>query len=286
MEAKTEVAPVATQTRVVTVVSTRGEKTKFPFPENSNWSQLESYLKKGGTKVDGSKFSGFDLNNMKAVESINRHTLEHPNATVPNGDFNLFLMAMKSKSGAPSQARKTVKELFAQNPAAAKAHFGNYTHKSNEELESLLTSYGAGTKSSAPAEKKSKAVASVKRTEAVVKETKNASSLDEKLDYLIMLVQQLVGANITEIAQSIPVVLTIPSSNGTGNVADVVETVKEDKEAKAKAEKEAAEKEEARLKKEKEDAEKKEQDRLDREETKRLQDEMNEMMGGFKDVRR
>jgi hypothetical protein len=128
--------------RFITVVTTRGEKRRIPFEGNS-WKDLKDLLQGGGKDVDGNSFTRYDLSNMKCVEGINKTTLEHPDAKVPEGNFNLFLMPYKSKSGGP--ARDQVKKLAAENKEAVKAHFGNWTTKKEEELATLLPSY-TGTK--------------------------------------------------------------------------------------------------------------------------------------------
>jgi hypothetical protein len=129
---------VATAERKIRVVSTAGAKNKVINFSGSKWKELKEALYNEGYK---------DLDSMKCVESINRHTLEHPEADVPQGDFNLFLMPQKSKSGGLPSTRgdlyNTIKTLKEKDPEGVSAHFGNYTQKSTNELASLVDSYGS-----------------------------------------------------------------------------------------------------------------------------------------------
>lgn len=121
----TAVAEVATPTRVITVISTVGTKKKdIEFPENLLWGDLK--------KVLGN--NGYSLSNIKAVEGESKVTLEHEKAVLPDGNFFLFLMPYKSKSGAAKKevapkkavpkkaaAKKAVKSATPKKAAAKKA---------------------------------------------------------------------------------------------------------------------------------------------------------------------
>jgi hypothetical protein len=172
--------------RKITIISTRGEKKVIEF-EGNQWSGLKSKLEK----------EGYDLKNMKCVEGINKTTLEHPEATVPDGNFALFLMPIQNKGG--GESRDKVKAFATENKDAVKAHFGNWTIKKEDELAVLLKTYKPG-KVTAPAkeskkkeEKKASKPASSKKVKAeTVKEdtekgvstasAKSALSYDEVYD--------------------------------------------------------------------------------------------------------
>lgn len=76
--------------RKILVVSSKGQKL-FPI-ENctaTTWGELVEIIQ--GT---------YDLNSMKAVDNINKHTYDHIDAPLPTGDFRMFLRPTKTKSGA------------------------------------------------------------------------------------------------------------------------------------------------------------------------------------------
>jgi hypothetical protein len=164
--------------RVITVVTTRGEKKRIPF-SGTSWSELRSLLTKGGLDVTGQRFSGYSLDNMKCVEGVNKTTLEHDQARVPDGSFNLFMMPYKSKSG--GEARDKVKALSQANKAAVKAHFGNWTTKKEDELATLLKTYketsSTSTSSSKPKASSKSSTSSTKKAS-----TKKASASVETED--------------------------------------------------------------------------------------------------------
>ena len=94
---------------------------------------------------------------MKVVIGSTKQTLEHPDAALPEGDFELFLMPVKSKSGAGDRKATyaTIKDLVTKDGDKAKEHFNsggeNYTRKKTEELDRLIESYtGAPTPAAAP----------------------------------------------------------------------------------------------------------------------------------------
>jgi hypothetical protein len=272
---------VATQTatangpRVITIVATKGEKVKVPFDGNE-WGDLKKLLEKGGKDANGKSFSGFDLRNMKCVESQRRGTLEHPKAIVPDGDFNLFLMPYKSKSGGSmsrADVNAKIKSFMLKDETRAKAHFNegnNYTRKTTDDLVELIESYEPGTKKKVAANKAeaiSQVVTSVKKAKSENNEDDilaNLQSLgfEEKLDVVIALLLDI---------KSEGGLVSVPA------VAEVKKPVEEVESAEAKAareEREAKEKEEEKKRKEKE------------EEDRRLDKEAQDMMSGFDDVSR
>lgn len=152
-----------TLTREVTVVSTRGaKKYKMDFG-GSKWGELETRLRS----------EGYDLKNIKAVDGISRHTLEHPDATLPTGKFTLYLMPMESKAGAKKEEKKIdrkelytkIKGFITADEKKAKKFFTkngkNYTMIDSESLAKLVDKYtGPSTKP------KEKAVAKAKSSGA------------------------------------------------------------------------------------------------------------------------
>lgn len=120
--------------RTIKVISTTG-KTLTINAEFETFGELKSYLIS----------EGFSFDNTKAITS-EKVTLEHDMAVLPNLDFNLYLMPVKTKSGANSlftysELRNKIDELIENHPTAI-IHFGeNYKLKSTSSLEALLDSY-------------------------------------------------------------------------------------------------------------------------------------------------
>lgn len=270
---------VATQTaRVITVVSTVGKpKVKINYDGN-DWAGLKKLLEKGGVDTDGGKFNSYSLSNMKCVESTKKGTLEHPQAIIPDGDFNLFLMPMKSKSGGSltrAEAYAKIKGFIAENEDKAKEHFNqekNYTVKTTDALNELIEKYQPGTKKSVAKEKATAiadVVSSVKDakeagdTEGVVAQLSGLST-DEKLDLVIQLLLGIKGDK-GELAPEV-----------------VKETVKEPTAEEIEQErlKKQQEEEDENKRKEEEEKRKKEE-----EEDKELQQQMKDLAGGFSDVK-
>ena len=127
--------------RKVLAISTSRGTVEIPT-EATTWEQLKSDLSKNNVTYSG----------MKAVIGSTKQTLEHPDASLPEGDFELFLMPVKSKSGAGDRkvTYATIKELVTKDGDKAKEHFNsggeNYTRKKTEELDRLIEAYtGAPT---------------------------------------------------------------------------------------------------------------------------------------------
>lgn len=279
MSTETQEKATVAQTRTVTIVTTRGEKVKVPF-EGTEWADLKKLLERGGKDVDGNSFSSYNLNNMKCVESTNRTTLEHPKAVIPDGNFNLFLMPYKSKSGAMSRAdiNAAIKAHIEKDGDKAKEFFGgdsgNYTREKSTTLEEKLEDYKPGTKKAAKAAK-AQATANVADVVASVKDSKEADlfeelqglTTDEKLDIVIKLLIDMKNGK--------------PATQVTEVVSEPVES-EEDKAARLQAE------EDARIEAEKkaeEDRIKEEKRKAKEAEDKKLEAEMEDLAAGFSDVR-
>lgn len=182
MDTKTQ---EAVGVRTITVVTTRGEKRRIPF-EGTKWSELKSLLTGGGQDNEGKTFPRYDLNNMKCVESANRHTLEHPDAAIPEGNFNLFLMPYKTKSGSDrTDAYTTIQGLITRDGDSAKNIFNkdkNYTTKKTDELIELINKYNgtsSAPKKTSDSPTKAKAHKAVAAVVSSVKEAKSGSLLEK-----------------------------------------------------------------------------------------------------------
>jgi hypothetical protein len=103
----------------------------------TNWGQLKNEL------TD----KGYSVSNMTAVENKNNSNLELDEANLPDGEFVLMLAPKKTKSGglSYSEIRLKIKQAFEDDKKAAHEHFNagnkNYTNKSKDELEVLLSSW-------------------------------------------------------------------------------------------------------------------------------------------------
>lgn len=122
--------------RKVRIYSTVGANNQVIDFEGSTFKDLKSAL----SNLE------FDLRNKKFVIGENRTTLEHPDAILPEGDFTLFIMPVKTKSGALSrkEAFAKIREFIEIDGNKAREFFNkdkNFTNKSTSELETLLSKY-------------------------------------------------------------------------------------------------------------------------------------------------
>lgn len=157
-------------TRIITVVATKnGKITKFlqntetlhlikvvaGKPDESlgiveeikTWRVLKNILLS----------DGYDLQNLKATENVNKTTLEHIDAVLPEGDFRLFLRPSETKSGGFDVAGKGFKDLRALvTTDEIKNHLNtivpgkNWTQLSTADLAKGLESFGGSSTTSAP----------------------------------------------------------------------------------------------------------------------------------------
>jgi hypothetical protein len=95
--------------REITVITTNGEK-KVIETDVTKFKDLKPLLIS----------NGYSLSNMKVVESVNRTTLEHVEATLPPGNFKVYLLPYKSKSGAAAK-KAAPKKAIAKKAVAKKA---------------------------------------------------------------------------------------------------------------------------------------------------------------------
>lgn len=128
--------------RKIIVYSTLGKNAVEVNSQASEWAGVKAELKEFGVNYAG----------MKCVIGETRLTLESDKAIVPEGDFTLYLMPVKTKSGADR------KELFAlikahveKNPSD-KSKFvvdgKNMTQLSTPVLEQLVAKYISNTSAS------------------------------------------------------------------------------------------------------------------------------------------
>lgn len=74
--------------RTITIISTRGQQMKKYESAARTWGELTSEI--GGD---------YDLSGLKAVENINKTTLENVDSVLPEGPHRIFLRPEKTKSG-------------------------------------------------------------------------------------------------------------------------------------------------------------------------------------------
>ena len=149
---------------------------------------------------------GVIFKGMKVVVGLSRVTLESPHAILPDEDFTLFLMPVKTKSGKkPTESeinsmsfkelRDEMKEIFKTNPKAKKEFFidgsKNWTQLSLKKIKELLTKwyYGDNKKTEKKAEvseeaKKeiNKVVQSVKKKKSIAKKDAKPEKVEEKVE--------------------------------------------------------------------------------------------------------
>lgn len=122
--------------KVVVYTTNGGGKTIET--DAKTWGELAAQLTKTGINPAG----------MKAADNKKR-TYENSEAELPNDLTHMFLLPVKTKSGAGdlsfSEARAFITAALADDVEAAKAHFNqggkNYTQKSTAALNELIASY-------------------------------------------------------------------------------------------------------------------------------------------------
>lgn len=123
--------------RTITIISTRGQQMKKYESAARTWGELTSEI--GGD---------YDLSGLKAVENINKTTLENVDSVLPEGPHRIFLRPEKTKSGIDfsemsfADLRKNYVQdkpeviLFLMNMFEK-----NWTRMGTAELREGLTSY-------------------------------------------------------------------------------------------------------------------------------------------------
>lgn len=141
-------------TREITVVATKGGRIEKIETNVSTWGELRELIQ-----------DKYDLQNLKAVENINKTTLEHIDAVLPENNFRLFLRPSKTKSGASSpdfssMSFAEMKEFIKANEDAksylnetAKLSGRNWTQLKTEERREALIEWNIslnGSQSTTP----------------------------------------------------------------------------------------------------------------------------------------
>lgn len=131
-------------TRTITVFSSQGENGKKIQFTGETWGELKKVLS-----------NSYNINSMKAVENQRRSTLENPGAKLPEGDFNLHLFPVKTKSGAtPKKGAKKAAKKAAPKKAAKKAAPKKAAKKAAPKKAATKTATkAAAPKKSTPAKK-------------------------------------------------------------------------------------------------------------------------------------
>jgi len=171
--------------RNVLIYSTSGASGKTINSQSTTWEGLQREL----------SAEDIQYNNMKAVVGESRVTLEAPMAQLPEGDFTLFLMPKKTKSGvdymtmAYRDCRKTIKECIenADDKNAAKKFFAdgrkNYTQTSTDYMRKRLVAWfkqaGKAVKEAVTAKSEKTIEQVVKKVEAVVESVREDKAKKE-----------------------------------------------------------------------------------------------------------
>lgn len=174
-------------TRKVTVVSTKTNKIMNYETEATTWGELVETIQ-----------GDFDLSNLKANENINKTTLEHTDAKLPEGPFRVFLRPVKTKSGNTDFSNMGFKEMRENFVKTGKeiqsfllSRFGkNWTQLKTSELRDGLTEYHKDQKSSPEVPETANVVEEqpVATTEDV---TTEELTTDEKLAVTFSLLQDI-----------------------------------------------------------------------------------------------
>lgn len=242
----------------VTVFSTLGKNAQEFTTAATTWGELQSNLKEMNITFSG----------MKAVIGENKHTLESDKALLPTEQFTLYLMPVKTKSGADRKAlMQAIKEFVVANPLQ-KPNFiidgKNMTQLPTATLETLVAKFitGATTSSAGTSEKKAEAKPAEGKIEG-----------DVTVESLVVKIEETLSDSKHKNTVMTAVAQIVALLGGNLNVA-----VGSTKEASKAAKEEPKESEADRLKRE----EKERKDALN----KKLQKEADDMMSEFKDVRR
>ncbi len=165
----------AIATRTVTVYSSQGKNNNPIEFTGSTWKELKDVLRKNGYNID----------EMTAIESLNRHELSLDNAAIAEQDFYLHLHPVETKSGAKAAPLPTKKALIEEIKAVsegneeATAFFKGYSKLGAEELNDQLKKWNK--KAAAKAKKAATPKAAAKSaTKAPAKKAaaKKATSTD------------------------------------------------------------------------------------------------------------
>ena len=123
--------------KTIRIVSTAGNGTKSIESGATTWKDLKKEISKD-----------YPVGSMKAVIGETKNTLENEGAQLPVTDFTLFLLPVKTKSGADwgsagyKELRAEIKRLKdVISDTEFKSAFGNYTQSSTPDLQKLVSKY-------------------------------------------------------------------------------------------------------------------------------------------------
>lgn len=120
--------------RTVTVFATKGKRKAKIETDATKWSELRNLISN----------EGYDINSLHATENVRRSDLAHADATLPEGDFTVFLRPKKTKSGGKDYNSMGFKELRAElteEDKEAIVEFSggkNWTRCSTQDLKDYL----------------------------------------------------------------------------------------------------------------------------------------------------
>lgn len=128
------------QERVITVVATKGGRIEKITTDAVTWGDLREIIQ-----------DKWDLGKLKAVENVNKTTLEHIDAVLPTGDFRLFLRPSQTKSGTDfsNMGFSEMRNSYIKIDEEAKKFLSsfksdkNWTQLTTPELREGLTAYEA-----------------------------------------------------------------------------------------------------------------------------------------------
>lgn len=138
--------------RKITVYNTKGGQPKSFESSAEKWGELRA-------EIEG---QGFNVDKLLATESVTRRDLNNVEATLPEGEFIVFLRPKKTKSGDGSHAygykdaKNHIKGLIETHGEDARAHFcdfkgKDYTHMSTTMLNEAITAYKVPAMKETPA---------------------------------------------------------------------------------------------------------------------------------------
>lgn len=127
--------------REITVISTRGNKMKkYTMGQDLTWGDVKSVIS-----------ADYDLSGLKAVENINKTSLELDGAAIPNGNIRIFMRPAQTKAGGDfdnMSFQEMRQEFIADNPPLkdylneiASEDGRNWTQLGTQELRDGLSSF-------------------------------------------------------------------------------------------------------------------------------------------------
>lgn len=155
--------------RTVSIYSSRGEKASKIETDATTWGVLRGLIKEKGYEVD----------KLHASENVNKTTLEHVDAVLPEGSFTIFMRPKQTKSGAGKRSKgldtKGLKALVKEDIASSdngKAYYAGYSSMKLADLATLVDKFK-------PKAVKAKATASKTTAKASTSKTSTAKTKSE-----------------------------------------------------------------------------------------------------------